>query len=32
MDISCYEKNKSYGRMILAGGVIMCFERIKLFN
>jgi hypothetical protein len=32
MDISCYEKNKSYGRMILVGGVIMCFERIKLFK
>uniref|UniRef100_A0A6C0HVV5 Uncharacterized protein n=1 Tax=viral metagenome TaxID=1070528 RepID=A0A6C0HVV5_9ZZZZ len=32
MDISCYEKNQSYGRMILVGGVIMCFERIKLFN
>ncbi len=32
MDISYYEKNKSYGRIILVGGVIMCFERMKLFN
>ncbi len=32
MDISYYEKYRSYGRMILVGGVIMCFERIKMFN
>ncbi len=32
MDITYYEKHRSYGRIILVGGVIMCFERIKLFN